>query len=194
MNQASESGKLQQPFKRGMKIIFIVFIINGLLVATHEGEFWPFSIYPMFSQGAKPWTRAAVRDITDEVQQNRNAEAAYWNSTAFREMPGEPYALQNEGIDTIDFSNFISKTDNWTEGRREALRTMFGRSVLEEQQRVLLIMEVSGNIDENDEITIQAVPLFLIDDEGSIKNPTLPDSYYFSSETETPAQSAGIRK
>lgn len=194
MSQASESGKLQQPFKRGMKIIFIVFIINGLLVATHEGEFWPFSIYPMFSQGAKPWTRAAVRDITDEVQQNRSAEASFWNSTAFREMPGKPYALQNEGIDTIDFSNFVSKTDSWTDGRREALRTMFGPRVLEEQQRVLLIMEVSGNIDENDEITIQAVPLFLIDDEGSIQNPTLPDSYYFRSESITPAEPAGIRQ
>lgn len=192
MNQASTSNELKQPFRRGMKIIFIVFVINGLLVATHEGEFWPFSIYPMFSQGANPWTRAAVRDITDEVQQNRNAEADYWESTPFREMPGKPYALQNEGIDTIDFSNFVSKTENWTEGRREALRTMFGPRVLEEQQRVLLIMKVSGNIDENDEITIQAVPLFLIDDQGSIQNPGLPDSYYFSDESAASAHTASF--
>ncbi|MFW6347236.1 MAG: hypothetical protein ACOC2C_01330 [Cyclonatronaceae bacterium] len=182
MNQASESTQLSGPFRRAMKIIFIVFIINGLLVASHEGEFWPFSIYPMFSQGAKPWTRAAVRDITEDVREaQQTAEAGFWESTSFREMPGQPYALQNEGIDTIDFSNFVSKTENWTDGRREALRTMFGDRVLQEEQRVLLIMKVSGNIDENDDITIQAVPLFMIDGEGSIANPTLPDSYFFSS-------------
>ena len=34
------------------------------LLPSHEGEFWPFSIYPMFSQAGNPWTRAMVLDVT----------------------------------------------------------------------------------------------------------------------------------
>jgi hypothetical protein len=48
-----------------MKVIGIILLIYAVLVASHEGEFWPFSIYPMFSQAGNPWTRAMVIDVTD---------------------------------------------------------------------------------------------------------------------------------
>ena len=50
--------------QKSVRITLISFIIYGALVATHEGEYWPFSIYPMFSKAGNPWTRAIVRDVT----------------------------------------------------------------------------------------------------------------------------------
>ena len=52
--------------RKGMKIIGITLLIYALLVAPHEGEFWPLSIYPMFSQAGNPWSRAMVLDVTDQ--------------------------------------------------------------------------------------------------------------------------------
>lgn len=47
--------------ERKVRILFLVLIpVYALLVATHQGEFWPFSIFPMFSQAGKTWDHAIV--------------------------------------------------------------------------------------------------------------------------------------
>lgn len=39
-------------------ILLVLLPLYLFLVATHQGEFWPFSIFPMFSQAGKPWNHA----------------------------------------------------------------------------------------------------------------------------------------
>lgn len=52
------------------RIIGIVLLINILLVSTHRGEFWPFSIFPMFSQAGNPWSRGVVENVRDTTRAN----------------------------------------------------------------------------------------------------------------------------
>ncbi len=146
---------------KSLKIILITFLIYGGLVATHEGEFWPLSIYPMFSQGANPWTRALVRDVRQEDIDK------FSQVTSIRELPGEPVPLGAHGIDTIDFSNFVSKTEEWTAERKQALRTMFGEDMIAEHD--LLVMKANGIIQPDNEIIIEVVPFILFTPEGNFK-------------------------
>lgn len=41
-----------ETFRRSFWATMVVFAV---LVGTHEGEFWTFSIDPMFSQAGNPW-------------------------------------------------------------------------------------------------------------------------------------------
>src|SRR5690625_7490964 len=54
-----------QQASKALKILGVLFLVHAILVSTHEGEFWPFSIYTMFSQAGNPWERAMVLDVTD---------------------------------------------------------------------------------------------------------------------------------
>ena len=43
-----------QHAKKAGCLLVSLFMLQTLLVSTHLGEFWPFSIYPMFSRGGHP--------------------------------------------------------------------------------------------------------------------------------------------
>ena len=87
---------------KGLKIIGILFLVHALLVATHEGEFWPFSIYPMFSQAGNPWARAMVLDVS-ELE-----DSEMWEDQAYPLASDESVvSLRTLGIDQIDYSNFV---------------------------------------------------------------------------------------
>src|SRR5262245_41465505 len=64
-----------------------VSLAHALLAATHGGEFWPFSIYPMFSQAGRSWARALVV----EAQPNDLPQLAA--QYRLDDLPGVPFAL-----------------------------------------------------------------------------------------------------
>lgn len=148
---------------QGMKVIGVVMIFYILLVATHEGEFWPFSIYPMFSQAGNPWTRAMVMDVTDVPDE------ALWEILRLDESDPSVIPVGRYGVDQIDFANFISKTQEWTPSRREALLTMFGPDAL--QGRRWMAASVHGAMEEESTVTILIVPLLLMTEEGVTLRP-----------------------
>ena len=86
-------------------------VVYALLVATHLGEFWPFSIYPMFSQGGKAWSRAVVLDVSQDI------DAINWDTTSTTNLRGEPYALHERGLEAADLANFVHKTRLWDRQR-----------------------------------------------------------------------------
>ncbi|GAB5408705.1 MAG: hypothetical protein BalsKO_10700 [Balneolaceae bacterium] len=45
-------------------------------------KYWPFSLYPMFSQAGNPWTRAIVTDISSSDEQD------IWETTSLAEING----------------------------------------------------------------------------------------------------------
>ena len=55
---------------RGLKLIGWLFLLSTVLVASHKGEFWPFSIYPMFSQAGNSWSRALLIEIEPDDTTN----------------------------------------------------------------------------------------------------------------------------
>lgn len=157
--------------RRSIKIIGVILLVFTVTVATHEGEFWPFSIYPMFSQSGHPWTRAMILDVSD-LDENQ-----IWDTHALGDKIGPAVPVGRYGVDQIDFSNFITKTDNWTDSRRNALITMFGSEQIGTQQ--WMITKVRGELRGRDSVVVQIQPFLLMSRDDVIMNPLLDESEYF---------------
>ncbi len=151
--------------KRARRTLVGTLLVYGLLVATHLGEFWPFSIYPMFSQGGNDWSRAVVRTVPDTLSPD------WQTATEAEQLPGTGFPLTEHGIDPIDLSNYVSKTETWTPARTNGLRTMFGA---EAEQHTFLVMRVNGTITQHDSVVVEYVPYALVRDGGVNLNPSLP--------------------
>lgn len=160
--------------KRGIKIIGITLLIYAILVAPHEGEFWPFSIYPMFSQAGNPWTRAMVIDVTDKP------EAEIWERFALQDLDGNVVPVLYYGVDQIDFSNFVSKTEHWSEARRNALITMFGSRAIGSQR--WMVSKVKGEMAGPDSVSVEIIPFIMITSDDTYLNPNIPESEYLRGE------------
>lgn len=153
--------------QRARRTLLGTLLVYALLVATHLGEFWPFSIYPMFSQGGNDWSRAVVRTVPDTL------DPAWEASTDVEALPGTGFPLTEHGIDPIDLSNYVSKTEAWTPSRTEGLRTMFGD---ETNVHTFLVMRVNGQMTEQDSVVVEYVPYALIRNDEVALNPSLPRS------------------
>lgn len=147
------------------KILIAVLLINFILVATHEGEFWPFSIFPMFSQAGNPWTRAMVQEVDGPDEEN------LWEVKPLHEVAHRAVAVEDYGVDQIDYANFVSKTTDWNEKRIGALRSQFDMDSLE--NRRWLITKVHGYLTEDDSVVVETTPLFLFTSDSTYKNPNL---------------------
>lgn len=141
------------------------FLVYALLVATHLGEFWPFSIYPMFSQGGNTWTRAIVRDVSEPP------EGTLWQ-TVYEDddLPGEAYPLGLTDINQNDVANFVSKTRVWNADRIAALRKIFGESL---DERSLLVFRVQGRLAEGRDVEVAYTPFLVLAPDSTYFNPTL---------------------
>ena len=153
-----------QPYKRSIRALLGTLLVFVLLIAPHEGEFWPFSIYPMFSQAGHPWSRAVVRDLGDQTS------VADWDAVPAAELPGEPLALIPHGVRPIDLANFISQTDVWDTDRVQGLRNLlYGQN----EDRHLLVMRVRGTIDEGGSTDVRFEPYVLLAPSETRLNPRL---------------------
>lgn len=166
---------MNNPLRKAAKAVIITLLVYGVLVATHLGEFWPFSIFPMFSQAGNQWTRAMSMDITDEYDIYGEQ---VWTIDTVDELPGTHFALRANAIDQIDFANFVSKTRDWNEVRVQALRDMIGERHLIE--RKLMVYKVTGYLNDSNEMVVKATPFILLTPQGNEFNPNLPSSSYFS--------------
>lgn len=153
------------PHRRAGRVVIYTLIAYGALVGANLGEFWPFSIYPMFSQGGNTWSRAAVFDVT-------GVDGTSWESQSFSELPGKPYPLLDHGVDPIDLANFVSKSKRWDEGRVAGLRKMFAAHTLEDRR--LMLVRVNGRITPEDSVIVEFVPYALLTSETTTLNEALP--------------------
>ncbi len=104
-------------FSRLRACIIATLVIYGALVATHEGEFWPFSTYQMFSQGGLPWDKPVLLEL--------DAEACKTSEfSSLEELNEFGVALNPYGIDHRDFSNFARHLSNPGEEELLALRSL----------------------------------------------------------------------
>lgn len=153
------------PYTRARRTLVCAFVVYGVLVAANLGEFWPFSIYPMFSQGGNPWSRSVVRDVT-------HTDSVAWENFSAAELPGEPYPLLDYGVDPIDLSNFLSKSQRWNDQRVNGLRKMFATHELNDRR--LLVLRVNGRITPEDSVIVEFVPYALLAAESTLLNEALP--------------------
>jgi len=147
-------------------------MLQILLVATHLGEFWPFSIYPMFSKGGRTWTRALVRDV------EAVSDSLAWQSVSLNQLKGSPVALPDYGLDQVDYANFVYKTRNWDDMRIQGLRDLFKEENL--RNKKWLAMIVRGYLNDADSVVALATPLFILTGDSTFKNPNLPEAAYYN--------------
>ncbi|WP_445664856.1 hypothetical protein [Fodinibius sp. AD559] len=119
----------------------------------------------MFSKAGNPWDRALVQRI-----ENPN-KPDLWNTTSREEIRNRIVGLSNYGIDTIDYSNFVSKTSNWNERRVQALRDLLDIKTIEDEY--WMVTKVSGYLTKEDSVIVKATPLFLLSADTTATNPKL---------------------
>ena len=154
----------KNPARTANTAIAAVLFASFILVGINLGEFWPFSIYPMFSQGGNPWSRALVREIAPE-------DSVLWSDSSLDDLPGIPFSVASFGVDPIDLANFVSKTDTWSASRVQALEQIFFRG--KTPDRRLLIFRVTGKMSVNDEVLVTAIPYVLVQPVDNRINPRL---------------------
>lgn len=131
-----------------------VIFVYALTVAVNLGEFWPFSIYPMFSQAGNPWSRSVVREVPP-------GDTLSWDTTALADIPGQPYGVRSGGVDPIDLANFVSKTKEWDQDRVEARQLMLLADPPKDPLR-LMVYRVRARLTETDSVAITATPYVLV--------------------------------
>ncbi|MDQ7039557.1 MAG: HTTM domain-containing protein [Rhodothermus sp.] len=123
-----------------------------VLVATHAGEFWPMSVFPMFSQAGQPWMRAVVRELD-------TADPVQWDTLqAPAALPGHPLPLETTPLDPVDLISFVTRPDPWDAQRRQTLQHLFS-PVLE--NRRLLILQVRGERIKSG-VQLRYIPLLVL--------------------------------
>lgn len=151
-------------YRKSLRLIGSLFVVYALLVSTHRGEFWPFSIYPMFSQAGNPWTRSLVREMprgTDRIPED---------TVSLSELPGTPFPVAPEGINQNDVANYVSKTETWSAGRVEGLRSLFTKN--RSLEKPLLIYRVRGKL-INDSVQVRAAPVLFLAPDSTYLHPSL---------------------
>lgn len=151
------------PTRRALRVLGVTFLIYGALVATNEGEFWPFSIFPMFSQAGNPWSRTVVREVPP-------ADAERWDTVVATDLPGAGYPLLDYGVDPIDLANFVKKTERWTPRRAGALGTMLEPT----DGRILRIYRADGRMIDGDSVAVVFTPVASVSADTVLLNPVLP--------------------
>jgi len=127
----------------------------GILLATHRGEFWPFSTFPMFSHAGRPWSRTLVRDVT-------HASPESWT----RELPvGTPFALSAARIEQNDLATLVSGSADRLEPEQWRMLARFFDGP-RSQQRLLLYV-VTPELDGDLHVSLRYQPLLVIDAGGA---------------------------
>lgn len=150
-------------------ILLTALLINTILVATHQGEFWPFSIFPMFSQAGNAWSRGVVQTIDNKI------EPSIWDKRNLAEIEDQVLSLDSIGVDAIDYANFISKTKEWNPKRIKALRDLLDIDEYPESKWMITI--VNGYLAEKDSVVVEATPLFLFTEDTTYRNPHIFSNY-----------------
>ena len=147
------------PARKARSGLLVLLVLYALTCAAHEGEFWPFSIYPMFSRAGHPWTRALVRGV--------ERTPPPWETREIDALPGRPVALRDIGVFQNDLANYLARTPSWNEASVAGLASMFAAD-LEESN--LIVYRVEGRI-AGGSPRIRATPVLCLTANGAMLNP-----------------------
>ena len=170
---------MERFYKKAGRLLAWILVLQAVLVFLHLGhfgdvwppgnprhelgEFWPFSIYPMFSRGAHPWIRSHVREVDGA------ADPQLWRVRTFDDLPGRPYPLNKRGIVQNDIANYIAKARSWDAQRVAGIRSVFEEDL---RQTTLVLYRVDGSIDD-DSVSVTFTPFLLMAPDTTYFNPNL---------------------
>ena len=151
------------PARKARAGLLLLLVLYAVTCAAHDGEFWPFSIYPMFSRAGHPWTRALVRDV-------EQLPGTPWAARGIDALPGRPVALRDIGVFQNDLANYLAKTPRWNAESVGGLASMFAAVDLE--GRNLIVYRVVGRI-AGGAPGVSATPVICLTADGALLNPEL---------------------
>lgn len=123
--------------RRTLKALGMVTACYVALIATHGGEFWPFSVYPMFASAGKPWQRALVRVVT-------NGESTSPRGYTLSGLPGSALPLREHGVPQNDLSSIVQRAERWSDDELATLGPMFGDLPC---RAPLVVLRVRGSLE-----------------------------------------------
>lgn len=151
------------PAGRARAGLLLLLALYAMTCAAHDGEFWPFSIYPMFSRAGHPWTRALVREV-------EQLPGSLWATREIDALPGRPVALRDIGVFQNDLANYLAKTPRWNAESVGGLASMFAAVDLEGSN--LIVYRVEGRI-VGGATGVSATPVICLAAVGALLNPEL---------------------
>lgn len=141
---------------RATKALLLTALAYVIIVASHRGEFWPFSTFSMFSGAGRPWTRALVRQVDEPI-----ARAPVVAPYSLQALPGRPFTvpapMQN------DLSSLVQRADRWTPEERRAIERALSRSGCAGS---LMLFRVLGRLTDG-AVKPEATALAVVDCQGS---------------------------
>jgi hypothetical protein len=152
------------PRRRALHAVSCTLAVYALAVLAHSGEFWPFSIYPMFARAGQPWTHALVIEVDRDGQRD-------WGPWRLNALPGAVYPALSAGVKAKDLSQVVRLTADWTEERIVQLRNLFGVPL--SAGSTLMILRVDGRLSRAAEVEVEATGVILIAPDGNELNPQL---------------------
>jgi len=124
--------------RRAVKALCAVSACYVALIATHGGEFWPFSVYSMFAASAgRPWQRALVRVVGGAAPTCRAG-------CSLGALPGSALPLSEHGIPQNDLSSLVQRAERWSDDDVRTLGAMFGSLPCRE---ALVVLRVRGSLE-----------------------------------------------
>ena len=142
-----------EPTTRFRRLALSIAGIVTVLLASHAGEFWPFSILPMFSGAGRPWMRVLVRDVSAESGPITTAMA----------RAGTPFPLASIDLSQNDLAKLVlGFGDTLDPEEASLLSTMFATP---RRERRLLLVRVTGSL-EGGKVSLHNAPFAVLDKEG----------------------------
>ena len=145
-------------------MLLVVLGVYGLLVTTHDGEFWPFSIYQMFSSAGRPWTRVMVREVPSVLP-----ETIRWMPEDMMDLSGRPFAMHENGVPQNDVAAYVGQTVQWTKARGEGLQTILGYERASE--RILAVYRIDGRLAQDGAVVVTWIPVLYLTPDTLLVNP-----------------------
>lgn len=146
--------------RQALRVLAVVVACYVGLVATHGGEFWPFSSYPMFARAGRPWQRALVRVVDGSV-----LRAAYAREYMLDALPGAPLPLAREGIPQNDMSSLLQNAERWAAVDLASLASLFGALPC---RAPLLVLRVRGALEDETVHSVAAATAALSCESGQV--------------------------
>lgn len=146
--------------ERRFKIVGCVLLaINLCAISIGDGEFWPFSKFPMFSRAGRPWKRAFVREVSAEELRQPLVEVAE------RELPGKPVALHHFHINQDDISAVVRTLKQPVSEEQAALLAQYFDRL--RHDRTMVLYEAYGRFRSTDRsVRVRFLPRLIIGPDG----------------------------
>lgn len=138
------------------------------LVASHRGEFWPFSVFPMFSRAGKPWVRVVLRELEPDAVVGDTT----WDTVPREALPGRALGLDEGALDLGLLSRSARKAETWV-AKPEAGQDFVRELGAVPEGRRVLVVRAHGRLEEGGEVVTAYEPIAVVEDSSLRLSPHL---------------------